>query len=92
MSDLKPPKVAKLLKTKNSVKLCGYSAKLCGKKNSKLTLNNIMPTPNHYPLFEHWYKTMDWLLDRCDRMTYPQIVQTVSGQLNFPAEKSTTDY
>lgn len=22
----------------------------------------------HYPLFEHWYKTTDWILDRCDKM------------------------
>ena len=29
---LQPPKVAKLLKTKNSVKLCVYSVELCGKK------------------------------------------------------------
>lgn len=39
-----------------------------------------MPTPNHYPLFEHWYKTMNWLLDRCDRM--PKHLRfTVSGRM-----------
>lgn len=21
-----------------------------------------------YPLFEHWYKTTNWILDKCDRM------------------------
>jgi len=34
----------------------------------------------HYPLFEHWYKTTDWLLDKCDRM--PKSVRhTVSGRI-----------
>lgn len=39
-----------------------------------------MPTPNQYPLFEHWYKTMNWLLDRCERM--PKHLRfTVSGRM-----------
>jgi len=24
--------------------------------------------PNHYPVFEHWYKTYAWILDRVDKM------------------------
>lgn len=27
-----------------------------------------MPNPSEFPLFEHWYKTMSWILDRCDQM------------------------
>lgn len=27
-----------------------------------------MATPQAYPLFEHWYKTMDWIIARCERM------------------------
>ncbi|WP_373552785.1 diversity-generating retroelement protein Avd [Haliscomenobacter sp.] len=39
-----------------------------------------MPTPNYYPLYEHWYKTMNWLLDRCDRM--PKHLRfTISGRM-----------
>lgn len=39
-----------------------------------------MPTPNYYPLYEHWYKTMNWLLDRCDRM--PKYLRfTISGRM-----------
>lgn len=34
----------------------------------------------HYPLFEHWYKTTDWILDRCDKM--PKHTRfTVSGRV-----------
>lgn len=33
-----------------------------------------------YPLFEHWYKTLNWLLDRCERM--PKDVRfTVSSRI-----------
>ena len=39
-----------------------------------------MPTPTQYPLYEHWYKTMNWLLDRCDRM--PKHLRfTISGRM-----------
>lgn len=34
----------------------------------------------HYPLFEHWYKTTDWILDRCDKMP-KQTRFTVSGRV-----------
>lgn len=27
-----------------------------------------MAQANSYPLYEHWYKTLNWILDRCDRM------------------------
>ena len=34
----------------------------------------------HYPLFEHWYKTTDWILDKCDKM--PKHTRfTVSGKI-----------
>lgn len=34
----------------------------------------------HYPLFEHWYKTTDWILDRCDKM--PKHTRfTISGRI-----------
>ena len=34
----------------------------------------------HYPLFEHWYKTTDWILDRCDKM--PKHTRfTISGRV-----------
>jgi len=23
---------------------------------------------NNYPVFEHWYNTMNWILDKCERM------------------------
>lgn len=35
---------------------------------------------NQYPLFEHWYKTSDWILDRCERMP-KHIRYTVSGRM-----------
>jgi hypothetical protein len=39
-----------------------------------------MPQPNDYPIFEQWYKTMNWLLDRCERM--PKHTRfTVSGRI-----------
>lgn len=34
----------------------------------------------HYPLFEQWYKTTDWILDRCDKM--PKHTRfTISGRI-----------
>ena len=39
-----------------------------------------MSSPFEYPLFEHWYKTMNWILDRCDRM--PKHIRfTISGRI-----------
>jgi hypothetical protein len=39
-----------------------------------------MPQPSDYPVFEQWYKTMNWLLDRCERM--PKHTRfTVSGRM-----------
>lgn len=39
-----------------------------------------MPQPSDYPIFEQWYKTMNWLLDRCERM--PKHTRfTVSGRM-----------
>lgn len=33
-----------------------------------------------YPLFDHWYKTTDWILDKCDRM--PKHTRfTISGRI-----------
>lgn len=33
-----------------------------------------------YPLFEHWYKTANWILDRCDQM--PKHTRfTISGRI-----------
>ncbi len=35
---------------------------------------------NNYPLFEHWYKACDWILDKCDRM--PKHIRfTISGRI-----------
>jgi hypothetical protein len=39
-----------------------------------------MATPAQYPLYERWYKTTNWLLDRCDRM--PKHIRfTISGRM-----------
>lgn len=39
-----------------------------------------MPQPKDYPIFEQWYKTMCWLLDRCQRM--PKHTRfTISGRM-----------
>ena len=27
-----------------------------------------MSKTDQYPIFVHWYKTLDWLLDKCDKM------------------------
>ena len=27
-----------------------------------------MAKTNDYPLFVQWYKTMDWILDKCEKM------------------------
>jgi hypothetical protein len=33
-----------------------------------------------YPLFEHWYKTTDWILDKCDR--FPKHTRfTLAGRI-----------
>lgn len=39
-----------------------------------------MAQPADYPLFDHWYRTLNWLLDRCDRMP-KQTRFTVSGRM-----------
>ncbi len=34
----------------------------------------------HYPLFEHWYKTTNWILEHCDKM--PKHTRfTISGRM-----------
>ncbi|SFF22832.1 diversity-generating retroelement protein Avd [Thermoflexibacter ruber] len=33
-----------------------------------------------YPIFEHWYKTTDWILDKCDKMP-KQTRFTVSSRI-----------
>ena len=39
-----------------------------------------MANPSDYPIFNHWYTTINWLLERCDRM--PKHVRfTVSGRI-----------
>ncbi len=39
-----------------------------------------MSQPSTYPLFEHWYKTTDWILDKCDKM--PKHVRfTMAGRI-----------
>lgn len=39
-----------------------------------------MPQPIDYPVFNEWYKTLNWVLERCDRM--PKSTRfTVSGRL-----------
>ena len=27
-----------------------------------------MANPENYKIFVHWYKTMDWILDKCEKM------------------------
>ena len=39
-----------------------------------------MPAPTEYPIFDHWYKTCDWILQACDRMP-KQTRFTVSGRI-----------
>lgn len=39
-----------------------------------------MASPGGYPLFEHWYKTTDWILDKCDKL--PRNMRfTLSGRI-----------
>ena len=39
-----------------------------------------MPQPKDYPIFNQWYNTMNWLLDRCERM--PKSTRfTISGRI-----------
>ncbi|HMQ59319.1 MAG TPA: diversity-generating retroelement protein Avd [Flavilitoribacter sp.] len=39
-----------------------------------------MAKASEYPLYEHWYKTLNWILDRCDGM--PKHTRfTVSGRI-----------
>ncbi|HRD79775.1 MAG: hypothetical protein IAE84_05855 [Saprospiraceae bacterium] len=34
----------------------------------------------HYPIYEHWYKTANWILDKCDGM--PKHIRfTISGRI-----------
>lgn len=36
--------------------------------------------PNDYPLFTHWYKTLDWILQRCEG--FPKDVRfTISNRI-----------
>ncbi|MBK8490232.1 MAG: four helix bundle protein [Saprospirales bacterium] len=39
-----------------------------------------MASPTGYPLFEQWYKTNDWILDKCDKL--PRSTRfTLSGRI-----------
>jgi hypothetical protein len=39
-----------------------------------------MPNPTSYPLFEHWYKTNNYILDRCEQL--PKSVRfTISSRM-----------
>jgi hypothetical protein len=39
-----------------------------------------MPALTEYPIFDHWYKTCDWILQVCDRM--PRHTRfTLSGRI-----------
>ena len=39
-----------------------------------------MSQPNDYPIFVHWYKTLNWILDRVDRL--PKHLRfTLSGRI-----------
>jgi len=39
-----------------------------------------MPQPKDYPVFNQWYRTTNWLLERCERM--PKNTRfTVSGRM-----------
>lgn len=47
-----------------------------------------MPQPADYPLFDHWYRTVNWLLERCERM--PKHTRfTVSGRMVSLAMETT---
>ncbi len=39
-----------------------------------------MSKSSDYPLCEHWYQTMNWIMDRCDRMP-KHTPFTVSGRI-----------
>jgi hypothetical protein len=39
-----------------------------------------MPSPTEFPIFDHWYKTCDWILQACERM--PKHTRfTISGRI-----------
>jgi len=47
-----------------------------------------MPQPSDYPIFDSWYKTVNWLLERCERM--PKHTRfTVSGRMINLATETT---
>ena len=47
-----------------------------------------MAQPQDYPLFDHWYRTVNWLLERCERM--PKHTRfTVSGRMVNLATETT---
>lgn len=47
-----------------------------------------MPQPNDYPIFEQWYRTLNWLLERCERM--PKHTRfTISGRIVNLASETT---
>jgi hypothetical protein len=47
-----------------------------------------MPQPQDYPLFDHWYRLVNWLLERCERM--PRHTRfTVSGRMVNLATETT---
>lgn len=47
-----------------------------------------MPQPKDYPLFDHWYNTIKWLLERCERM--PKHTRfTISGRMTNLAIETT---
>lgn len=47
-----------------------------------------MPQPKDYPIFEQWYRTLNWLLERCERM--PKHTRfTVSGRMVNLASETT---
>jgi hypothetical protein len=47
-----------------------------------------MAQPQDYPLFDHWYRTVNWLPERCERM--PKHTRfTVSGRMVNLATETT---
>lgn len=39
-----------------------------------------MAKSDQYPIFVHWYKTLDWILDKCEKMPRHQRF-TLSGRI-----------
>ena len=38
------------------------------KSNSNSSIPGVQKTSHQYPIFDQWYKTNDWILQRCDTM------------------------